>query len=70
MDTEVVEFISKVNLTNTLIADSTTCGTVFISLNKENKYEIIGNKILTKRTVNDITDVAQFIGTCSLLTIL
>ena len=70
MDTEVVEFISKVNLTNTLIADSITCGTVFISLNKENKYEIIGNKILTKRIVKDITDVAQIIGTCSLLTLL
>jgi len=68
MDTEVVEFISKVNLTNTLIADSISCGTVFISLNKENKYDIVGN--IFKRTVKDITDVAQFIGTCSLLTIL
>ena len=68
MDTEVIEFISKVNLTNTLIADSETCGTVFISLNKENKYDIVGN--IFKRTVDKVTDVAEFIGNCSLLTLL
>jgi len=70
METELLDAISQLNLTNTLIADSTTCGTVFISLNKENKYDIIGHTFLFKRTVHKVTDIIEFVGEHGLLTLL